>query len=293
MKYRTVHIASLLLSFALAACGGGSGTRISPDEVATLTGASPAAESAVEQSARAASIVSRSDSLILSTVHGTTTHSDLPNFRLRANCARTRCTLREPRSGVTTTITLDDLEFVNNATTDFSLTKHEITMFRTHATDISSYGAWMDHAGFAVQTETASVDVGGLNVDFRSHYGLAGGDLTGSRPTGISATWQGLMVGTPASGTGNILQGDAVLEYTLDSGTLDAAFTDIKDLTRNAAHTTDSVRFDDVSVARDGTYRAGATGNRIQGGFYGPEHAETAGIFEQSGIIGAFGAKKQ
>ena len=40
------------------------------------------------------------------------------------------------------------------------------------------------------------------------------------------------------------------------------------------------------------TVAAGEAGDRIQGGFYGPGHAETAGIFEQSNIVGAFGAKR-
>ena len=151
----------------------------------------------------------------------------------------------------------------------------------------------MDHAGFAVQSETGSVDLSGQTIDFSYHYGIAGGDLTGSRPTGTSATWKGLMVGTPASALGNILQGDATLEYSVDSETLDAAFTDIKNVTNNSAYSTDSVRFDDVSVSTNGTYQTGSTGNRIQGGFYGPSHAETAGAFEKSGIIGAFGAKKE
>ena len=31
----------------------------------------------------------------------------------------------------------------------------------------------------------------------------------------------------------------------------------------------------------------------IQGGFYGPDHVEAAGIFEQSNIVGAFGTKRQ
>ena len=33
--------------------------------------------------------------------------------------------------------------------------------------------------------------------------------------------------------------------------------------------------------------------DRIEGGFHVPGHAEAAGIFERSGIIGAFGAKRQ
>ena len=125
-------------------------------------------------------------------------------------------------------------------------------------------------------------------------YGIAGGDLTGIQPD-MTATWRGLMVGTPRDGAlrRNVLQGDAALTYTLGSGALDAAFTDIWNLDTGAAHSTSTLRFDDVPVAHDGTYEAGLTGNRIQGGFYGPDHAEAAGIVEQSGIVGAFGAKRQ
>ena len=103
------------------------------------------------------------------------------------------------------------------------------------------------------------------------------------------------MVGTPRDGAlrGNVLQGDAALTYTLTDNSLDAAFTDIRNLDTGAAHSTSTLRFDDVPVATDGTYEAGLTGNRIQGGFYGPGHAEAAGIVEQSGIVGAFGAKRQ
>ena len=50
---------------------------------------------------------------------------------------------------------------------------------------------------------------------------------------------------------------------------VDAAFTDIKNI------------------------QSGLTGNRIQGGFYGPGHGEAAGVFQQSGMVGAFGAKGQ
>ncbi len=105
-----------------------------------------------------------------------------------------------------------------------------------------------------------------------------------------SAKWRGLMVGTPARGRDSILLGDAELNYHFESQTLDAEFTNIADLDRNAAHTVSEVRFSDISVEADGTYSAGGVGNRIQGGFAGPGHVETAGIFEQQNIVGAFGA---
>ena len=49
----------------------------------------------------------------------------------------------------------------------------------------------------------------------------------------------------------------------------------------------------DSTLAADGTFAAGTTGARIQGGLYEPDHAEAAGVFEQNDIAGAFGAKQQ
>jgi len=62
---------------------------------------------------------------------------------------------------------------------------------------------------------------------------------------------------------------------------------------RNAAHSTAAVTFANISVGPEGTFAAGQAGNHIQGGFYGPWHAETAGVFERSNIVGGFGAKRQ
>ena len=103
------------------------------------------------------------------------------------------------------------------------------------------------------------------------------------------------MVGSPQAGPagGNIPQGDATLTFDMADASIDAVFTGIKDLDRKAAHSTTSVRFDDVPVASGGAFTTGSTGNLISGRFYGPGHAETAGVFEKSGIVGAFGARKQ
>ena len=163
-----------------------------------------------------------------------------------------------------------------------------------------AYGAWMRHAFFGVRSAHGQGTIDGTSYNFSSRWGVAGGDLTGSPPTDMSATWSGVMVGTPRTGAakGNLLQGEAALTYTLDGGrgTLDAAFTDIKDLDRLAAHTTETVRFDDVPVGTRGTFLKSSTSfeskNYIKGEFYGPGHAEAAGVFEQSNILGAFGATK-
>ena len=51
--------------------------------------------------------------------------------------------------------------------------------------------------------------------------------------------------------------------------------------------------FSDLETALDGTFANGPSGARIQGGFYGPGHAEAVGIFQQSDILGACGATRQ
>ncbi len=73
----------------------------------------------------------------------------------------------------------------------------------------------------------------------------------------------------------------------------DAVFEDIKDLDRQTDYAIPSIRFHDVPVTGQGDFSdVQPDGVRIQGGFYGPGHVETVGVFEHSGIVGAFGARK-
>ena len=287
-----VAVAAMLM---LNACAGGGSTSTGPalDRIRTLTGTATPAETVGDQAARAPGIVSRADSLIVSTIHGETSSPQFPVFSLRASCSGTACTFGEPTTGYLDTLRLSDLEFVSGNDEPVG-TKHGITLIRSSGqqydgTEYRALGGWMEHSGFAAQTERLTFE--GVRVDGR--YGMAGGDLTGSRPSG-SATWYGLMVGTPVAGEGrgDRLQGDASLTYNMASRMLGAAFTNIRNIDRLRAHSVPAVRFTDVSVDARGTFQAGATGNRIQGGFYGPGHAEATGVFEQSNIVGAFGAKR-
>jgi len=168
----------------------------------------------------------------------------------------------------------------------------------------------MDESSFAVETGANTRGVGSSGAG-------ALGDLTGSAPA-ADATWRGLMVGTGAQDGNNLLQGneacavfagrscapdlpqrdnllqgDATLTFTAADNQIDATFSDIKNLDRNTAHSVTEVRFRDVPVRNNGRYRQGAGADKIEGAFYGTGHAETAGVFEQQGIVGAYGAKKQ
>ncbi len=279
--------------FFLAACGGGGGSGGSggpfpvPNSVIQdLTNSHPPQETPAEASSRLRDVVSRTDSVLVSTWFLQPQDPSDPTLHAQSSCAATTCMFHEPRNDLSWTVSEDDLQY-DPTVNKTILSKHGITMSKGSL----SYGSLMDHSFFSAFSDHDDV-IEGVNVWSRFSY--AGGELTGSRPS-TSANWHGIMVGVPlvASARNKFLQGDAVLTYDFSGSSLDALFTNIKDITRNRAHSVSSVGFSDVPVDSSGTFQAATTGNRIQGGLYGPGHAETAGIFEHSGIVGSFGAKKQ
>ena len=299
-------MAALAGALSLAACGGG-GESVSErtptlDEIRALTGLSAATETAEAAQARSLDIVPRADSLILSTMHGETGSAEIPTFRLLTQCGGAQCTLTDPLSGSVDTIDLANTPLRHGAAIAIGV-KHGITLVQESSThtgaDLASLGAWMEHSAFAVLHESQSGDDGRVDV----RYGIAVGELAGTLPGPVpgTATWSGLMVGTPVSGDarGERLVGDAVLTYDFPfwvgapEPSLDVAFGGIRNIDRGTAHTVEAVLFFNLAVGPDGTFARGPTGTRIQGGFFGPNHAEAAGIFEQSDIVGAFGAKRQ
>ena len=107
------------------------------------------------------------------------------------------------------------------------------------------------------------------------------------------------MVGSPVGGEhrGDILQGDATLEYAFADRTIDAEFTNIVDLDHGMPHTTESISFAPMSVDSDGIFfsedSVSPADKYIEGAFAGPGHEEVLGIFESDGIVGTFGAIRE
>ena len=292
MKHNRSGIAVVALAaLALTACGGSGGDP--KDSIGDLTGLAPPAETPADQLERAPDILARSDSLFVSTVQVETDHPQVPEFRFLAECSGTKCTLSNPLTGDSQTLTLSDLE-PPDLPSEAVGTGHGITLLSVAGqhmgADVTLLGAWMDHGRFSVEMSGAASD----GVRFDSRNAIALGDLTGTPLTG-SATWLGLMVGTPVTGDdrGHRLVGDAALNYDMDVGGLDIAFSSIRNIDLGTAHSTATVIFPDVPIGPEGIFSLGAAGERIAGGFHGPGHAETAGIFERFGIVGAFGAKRQ
>ena len=287
---------------SLAACAGSDSAperALTTGEIRELTGLSAPVDTPEAALARGLDIFARADSLILSTMHGETGSAEIPTFRLLTQCSGPRCTLTEPLSGAVDTIELANTPLRQGAATALG-SKHGITLLWESSThtgaDLASLGAWLEHSSFAILNESQTSEEGTVDV----WYGIALGDLTETPPAG-SATWLGIMVGTPVTGDGRgeRLVGDAALTYDFPSAgegsgpSLDVAFGGINNIDSGTAHTVETVLFENLAVSPDGTFATGQSGARIQGGFYGPGHAEAAGIFEQSGIVGAFGAKRQ
>ena len=283
---------------SLAACVGGSDSGSQPtlslDDIRELTGLSAPIETGPAQQARQQDILSRADSLVGSTMH---TEFALPQetvtVRQLSECSGVTCELLDPVTGETETAGLDtavvelgDAESIGSAQ---GITLMSNSLRRT-GVDATSLGAWMEHGSFALNR----LRVIGEGVESDTLHAVALGELT-DRPLTGSAWWHGIMVGTPAEGDdrGDRLVGTAALNYDMSTGGLDAAFSGIRNIDRGTNHSTETVLFSDLEVGSDGTFSRGQSGARIQGGFYGPDHAEAAGVFEQSNIVGAFGATRQ
>ena len=291
----TLAVASIL---SLAACGGGGSSGSQPvfglDEIRELTGLSAPTETGPAQQMRQQDIRARADSLVVSTMH---TEVVLPEgtltVRQLSECSGAVCELLDPATGETDTVNLDTVP-VGSGDAEAIGSAHGITLTSESShqmgVDMSSLGAWMEHGSFALTSRRA------VREEFESDilHASALGDLTG-RPLTGSATWLGIMVGTPATGDhrGDRLVGTAAFNYDMTAGGLDAGFSGIRNIDRGTAHTVEVVIFTDLVVGPDGTFSRGQSGGRIQGGFYGPGHAEAGGIFEHSNIVGAFGAKRQ
>ena len=319
-------LASMLFLAAtatVAGCGGGGG---SPSPPGPPPGSGMPVESGGDQSTRIAEILARTDSVLATRVHGERRELPPPppttlppppsisnppvevelervDFVVDTSCEGSICTADggdgSGGDGVPERFDRGSLDWITRFS-EARWTRNGVTLVEGRSDvrepspetpDHLNFGAWMDHSGFVFRMGLSVED----GFETRWRYGLAGGDLTGSRPSpaeGMELVWKGVMVGSVGRERVR-LQGDATLTYDAGLNELDAEFSEIVNLEKAALYSVPYLRFDDVLVAVEGTFEAGIGGNRIQGGFYGPAHKESVGTFEQLGIVGAFGARRQ
>ena len=320
---RVPVLAALVVVLGLSGCGGAVDEARLPAPPGPVPGTGAPVETGGEQAARASGILFRTDSLLATRLHGQ--RRELPpevtvlpdplapsaelerrDFLFDADCEGVSCSLAAvgdavgaSGGGVPDGFARDDLDWVTRASSAWA-SRHGITLLEAQADvreatpdtpDLRSFGAWMRHSGFVFSHALAVDD--GWETEWR--YGLAGGDLAGTRPALLRTfemVWRGVLIGSSANGY-LPLQGDATLTYDDADGSVDAVFSDIYDLVNRRPHSVSRVRFDNVPVRLDGTFDAGVGGNRIAGGFYGPDHLESVGAMEQLGIVGSFGARRR
>ena len=157
-------------------------------------------------------------------------------------------------------------------------TINRVTTANTTTTHVT-YGGWLQGSAFGTQTIRQG------NAILR--MGLSTGNDTGRNPEGAgTAVWNGVMTGSVKT-NGNIAQGDAMLTLDMNASNVDIDFTNIKNLNTNADINT--ISWDNITVSNGGfTSSVGA----LQGSFYGDQYEEAGGIFDQNGIVGAFGARR-
>lgn len=296
-SFKTRFYSVLLSATILSACGSSNNRLIPFDavEAQRLTSASAPAEEVADQVARAAAIGPNIDRLAVSTLHGETDNPALETFAVPGVCTGTTCVFTEPTTTISVEINTENLLDTEDdvGSVRAVLTRNGITLLEgsggERGRDYRVYGAWMEHAGFAVETRHET-ERENIKITYRG--GQAVGDSTGDAPS-ADATYHGVMVGTPATGdnSDDILQGDARLVYAFDTYSIDVHFENIKNLDRNADHSVTEITFEDIVVI-DNTYSVEHNDQMLSGAFVGPAHAETAGVFEKDGVVGAFGAKK-
>ena len=179
------------------------------------------------------------------------------------------------------------------------------------ATEVLSYGGWLDHHFFGIQ---ATYD--GTTED-AGQVGLAAytfGKASGSNPDSGSGAWYGVAVGVNgASDFANRNPITADVTVSIDdflNPMMEVVFNNVRDLSTGEGWTVSgfpisTISWDSVEVAggsfdqlnnedtaRDDFSNPRALRNRIAGQFYGPNHEEVGGIFEYATVVGSFGAKR-
>lgn len=221
---------------------------------------------------------------------------------LEADCEGQTCTLTESNTGVSESVTLQDIQ--DTDTSDIENLRQAAQLIVTRSgvpvyggsvsfalgegstVSATALGGWMAHNFFLAAWGNYS----GPNIpsaDFGT--GLSIGNATGSHPT-ADATYNGVMLGviTAEGGTqGNGVEGDATLDFSMANpggAQMDVSFTNITNW--ETSGTLADIVWSAIQVQADGTFETG----EIHGLFYGSNHEEVGGTFNKDNVAGAFGA---
>lgn len=145
-----------------------------------------------------------------------------------------------------------------------------------------TYAGWIDDSAFGV--ERIEITATNTNVIYASY---SFGNVSGTNPEGTgTARWSGIIVARERGG-GVLNHGDVNIDIDdLDNPDVDISFT----YGRLDGQTSSSGNYDNMPL-NDGTFES--NGGAIKGSFYGDDHGEVGGIWDDTNFIGAFGATRQ
>ena len=177
---------------------------------------------------------------------------------------------------------------------DATIIQSQAAMGQSDGTRLSfqSYGGWLTNTVFGVERLEVLED-GATTTRYAS---FSFGDASGSNPTGGAVLqWRGAMVGTYTT-TGDIIQGDAGVQYETAHPDITLVFENVKNLNDGSEVTFGLLSA--LSITRipltNGKFES-TGGDFVKGSFYGTGHTEVGGIFNSSthNIIGSFVGTKQ
>ena len=301
MTPRTAATAALLaLTLVLGACSGGGS---SPGGG---TGTSPGPGTSPDQ--RPGELHARADTLLLSGLHarwslagGGETIAD--SYVEGVTCSGARCVaadgtvttardLLDPSTDpgtVATTGTRGGFDtVVIRGSFAFTETLPELAL--TVSPEVTSFGFWGAHgfAALALGDGRLAAEIGetAFSGEFASAQAWVAGDATGTNPAGTgSATWRGIAEASPV-GAFERLTGTATLTIA------DLSRPRVGVAIEVPGHAIGAPGWADMALA-GGRFASGTAGtDYLRGGFHGPGHEEAWGVFDTTGYIGAFGAKR-
>ena len=228
--------------------------------------------------------------------------------RLQASCSGAQCTV----SAITGTVaySIPDVEpFViasppsdpQNGVSMMTGTSFNNPVFNPSTAGSGSvdgtyltFGGWLDDSffGYIIGTSQGGTLAGLSTQGVGATYAFSVGALSGSTPVSGSAQWDGAMVGSQA---GDRLQGDATLTFDFASTEMDAAFTNIQNLTAaldGLDPAVPDILWNDLPTRHGRFGIRSVQGEYLEGYFYGANHEEVGGVFERNNLIGAFGATR-
>ena len=305
MNRKTATTAALLaLTLALGACSGGGSS--AGGGAGTPPGLTDSDDPRV---ARLGALLERADALLMTGLHASWSlagdgETITDSYAEGVTCTGARCVAADG----TATTARDLLDPVSDlamgeaslgarggfdtvtatGTIEVTETLPELTL--TASPEVTSYGFWGAHGFAALALGTgslaATIEGASFSGDFAVAQAWAAGDAAGTNPAGTgSATWRGIAEASP-TGAFERLTGTATVTIA------DLSQPRVGVAINVPGHAVGAPGWADMPLA-DGSFTAGTAGtDYLRGDFHGPAHEEAWGVFDTSGYIGAFGAKR-